>query len=372
MPRIIYRYLLAETVSPFLVSLLAFTVIVFSGRLLYITRLILVKGIGLGDILKSTLYLFPYLLMFTLPMAATVGIILAFMRLSTDNEIMALKTAGLSFRRLLTPILAFSLIVALITLFLSTMASPWGQKSTRRLLAEVGRKRADLGLQEQTFNTDFAKLMLFVNKVAPKGGLLEGIFISDHREEGNPQTIYAQSGKILYDPGQESLILSLVEGVVIRWGSDPVHRQIVNFKTYVLPLQLFRFTTQQVSEREMSLEELQEAIRTASPGSKQYIRLVVELHQRLALPLGALLLCLLALPLGLSPRPHGRTLGLMLGLLIFLLYYIVFTASWRLAFSQILNPALAPYLADLVCLLVAAYVWGRTLKELPLIPGWRY
>jgi lipopolysaccharide export system permease protein len=98
---------------------------------------------------------------------------------------------------------------------------------------------------------------------------------------------------------------------------------------------------------------------------------VVELHQRLALPLGAFLLCLLAIPLGLSPGVHGRTWGLILGLLTFLVYYIVFTASWRLAFSTALHPALAPYLADALFAVLAWYLWRRTLKELPLLPqGW--
>jgi lipopolysaccharide export system permease protein len=372
---IIHRYLIAEIISPFLVSLLAFTTIVFSGRLLIITRMILVKGIGLGAILASTLFLFPYLLVFTLPMAATVGIILALMRLSVDHEMLALKTAGLSYVRLLAPILGFALVVALFTLFLSTYGSPWGQKSNRELLTEVVKRRADLALQEQTFNTDFQNLTLFVNRVAPRGGLLEGIFVNDGREPENPQTIYAQSGRIRYEPTQGSMILRLSDGVVLRWGTELGHQQTVKFKTYELPLRLFRFASPgQVSEREMSIPELQEGIRAATPGSKRFVRLVVELHQRLALPLGALLLCLLAIPLGLSPRVHGRSWGLIVGLLVFLIYYVVFTASWRLAFTAHLNPAVAPYLANILFALVAIYFWRRTLKELPLVPqswSWR-
>jgi len=373
MPRILNRYLLLEILHPFAVSLLAFTIIVFSGRLLLITRMILVKGIGLGEILKSCLYLFPYLLVFTLPMAATVGIILALMRLSVDYEVMALKTAGLSYARLLLPIWWFSLVVALATMFFSMYGSPWGQKSTRELLAEVMRKRADLGLQEQTFNTDFHNLMLFVNRVAPKGGDLEGIFVNDVRESSHPQTIYAKQGSIRYDPSQEAIILRLHDGLLIRWGAELGDRQTVEFKTYELPLQLFNFVTKghQISERELSFQELREGIRGAPPGSERSIRWVVELHQRLALPLGALLLCLLAVPLGLSPQVHGRTWGLIVGLLTFLIYYIVFTASWRLAFSRHLDPALAPYLADILCGIVTWYFWSRTLKELPLVPGGR-
>ena len=80
---------------------------------------------------------------------------------------------------------------------------------------------------------------------------------------------------------------------------------------------------------------------------------------------------LLAIPLGLSPRIHGRSWGLIMGLLVFLIYYVVFTASWRLAFTAHLNPALAPYLGDILFAGVALYLWWRTLKELPLVPqGW--
>jgi len=365
---IIHRYLIAEVISPFLVSLLAFTTIVFSGRLLIVTRMILVKGIGLGQILASTLYLFPYLLVFTLPMAATVGIILALMRLSVDYEMMALKTAGLSYFRLLAPILGFSLLIALLTFFLSTYGSPWGQKSNRELLTEVVKKRADVGLQEQNFNTDFQNLMLFVNRVDPQGDLV-GVLVNISQEEENPQTIYAQRGRIHYEPAQESMLLRLSQGWVIRWGSELGHRQTVKFKTYELPLRLFKFAPSgQISEREMTLRELRENIGAAPPGSKRFIRLVVELHQRLALPLGAFLLCLLAIPLGLSPRVHGRSWGLIVGLLVFLIYYVIFTASWRLAFTSHLNPVLAPYLADFLFAGVALYFWWRTLKELPLIP----
>jgi lipopolysaccharide export system permease protein len=296
------------------------------------------------------------------------------MRLSVDHEIIAFKTSGLSYFRLLLPILGFSLVMAFITLFLTAYGSPWGQRSTRVLLAEVVKKRADLGLQEQTFNTDFRNLMLFVNRVAPKSGRLEGIFVNDLREVENPQTIYAESGEIRYEPTQESMFLRLSEGLVIRWGTELGHRQTVKFKTYELPLQLFNFAAGgQISEREMSLRELREGIKAETPGSKRYVRLVVELHQRFALPLGALLLCLLAMPLGLSSRVHGRTWGLIIGLLTFLIYYVVFTASWRLAFSTHLNPTLAPYLADMLFAFLALYFWWRTLKELPLAPvGWSW
>ena len=86
MPRIIYRYLLLEILAPFGVSLLGFTAIVFLGRLMKITQMIVVKGVGLVEVLQTCLYLLPYLMVFTLPMAATVGILLSLTRLSAIGK----------------------------------------------------------------------------------------------------------------------------------------------------------------------------------------------------------------------------------------------------------------------------------------------
>ncbi len=378
MPLIIYRYLILEILPPFWVSLLAFTSIVFLGRLMKITQMIVVKGVGLAEVLLTCLYLLPYLLVFTLPMAATVGILLAMTRLTVDQEVVALKTSGLSFSQLLPPILGFSLAAALLTLFLTVFGSPWGQQGARELLKDVAKKRADLGIQEQVFNTDFHGLMLFVNHVSPKEGGLEGIFVYDFRDEENPNTIYAQKGQLSYDPGQEAMMIQLFDGDVFRWGKegkDQTHWQMVQFQTYRLPLQLFSFPLKGgKSETEMSLGELWSVMGKEPRGSDPYNRAAVELNQRFAMPVGALILCLIAMPLGLSHRQQGRTWGLIAGLAIFLVYYIVFTASWRLALNLKIDASLAPWTSNLIFIWVALFMWYRTVRELPLVPdlaSWR-
>ena len=378
MPFIIYRYLIMETLPPFWVGLLAFTSIVFLGRLMKITQMIVVKGVGLAEVLQTCLYLLPYLLVFTLPMAATVGILLSITRLSVDHEVTALKTAGLSFGQLLPPILGFSVVAALLTLFLTLIGSPWGQQATRELLKDVAKKRADLGIQEQVFNTDFQGLMLFANRVSSKSGQLEGIFIYDFRDTENPNTVYAETGRLSYDEGQEAMMMQLFDGRIFRWGEegkDKSRWQMVDFKSYRLPLQLFGFPLKGGrSESEMSLRELREILAHELQGSDPYNRAMVELNQRFAMPLGALILCLIAMPLGLSHRHQGRTWGLIVGLALFLVYYIVFTASWRLALNFKMDPALAPWTSDILFVGVALYLWHRTVRERPLWPenlSWR-
>jgi lipopolysaccharide export system permease protein len=369
MPRILSRYLLLEIIHPFAVSLLGFTSIVFSGRMLRLTELIVMRGVSLTEILLACLYLLPYLFVFTLPMAATVGIILGLIRLSVDQEIIAMKVSGLSFSHLLKPILVFSLATALLTLFLSVYGAPWGHRQTHNLLTEVVKRRADLGIQEQTFNRDFTDLMIYVHHVAGPGSELEGIFVYDKRDRDNPHTVYAQRGQLRYDQAQEALLLHLSNGLVIRWSQDQGRQQTVEFKTYQLPLRLFEGGLKEDrSDKEMTLAELNRALGEAPPGSERRNRLIVQLNQRFAMPFGAFLLCLLAVPLGMSPQQHGRVWGLIMGLTVFLIYYVVFTASWRLGVQGQLNPVLAPWLPNILFTVLAVYFWRRTTRELPLLP----
>ena len=310
MPHILYRYLILEILPPFGVSLLGFTAIVFLGRMMKVTQMIVVKGVGLIDVLKTCAFLLPYLLVFTLPMAATVGILLAMTRLSVDQEMIAMKTAGLSYGQLLPPVLGFALAVGLLTLGLTVFASPWGQQATKDLMKDVVKRRADMGIKEQTFNTDFNGMMLFVNQVAPKGGHLEGVFVYDSRDPENPLTIYAENGDLSYDRDQETMLMKLYDGRIIRWGKEPNRWQTLEFKTYQLPLEVFSFALKGAkSESEMSLGELWAIIGKQPRGSDLSNRALVELNQRFAMPVGAVLLCLMAMPLGLSPRAAWAHLG---------------------------------------------------------------
>jgi lipopolysaccharide export LptBFGC system permease protein LptF len=122
------------------------------------------------------------------------------------------------------------------------------------------------------------------------------------------------------------------------------------------------------SETEMSLRELWSTMSREPKGTDPYNRAAVELNQRFAMPLGALILCLIAMPLGLCHRQQGRTWGLIVGLIIFLVYYIVFTASWRLALNFKVDASLAPWTSDILFAGLALFLWYRMVREKPLLP----
>ena len=365
-PFMIYRYLWRECWSIFLVGLLAITIIVFMGRITRVMQMIITKGVSLPDILRFSLLLMPYLLLFTVPMAGMIAVLVTFLRLSNDNEIMALKTSGISAAQLLPPVMGFSLLISGAALFFSLYATPWGNQEMRQLLLDITKRRADLGVREQVFNNDFDKMVFFVNNVATSGGKLEGVFLSDDRDPQVPNVITADSGRMVFDPKTERLVLQLFHGRVLRLSEDSGSFHSIQFDTYQVPLELFQFAPRAKSEDEMYTTELLEALQQAQPGSVEQNKLLIEINRRFALPVGVTVMVLTVMPLGISTQIRGRAVGLIMGLVIFLIYYLLLTAAWRLGTYAIIPPAFAPWMPNLVFLCLAIYFWYRAMRDLPI------
>jgi lipopolysaccharide export system permease protein len=365
-PSILYRYIWRECWAIFTVSLLAITVIVFMGRITRVMQMIITKGVGLADISRFCLLLMPYLLLFTIPMAGMIAVLVTFLRLSNDNEIMALKTSGVSALQLLPPILGFSLLITGAALFFSLYATPWGNQEMRQLLLDITKRRADLGVREQVFNNDFDKMVFFVNNVPTSGGLMVGVFLSDDRDPQVPNVITADKGKMIFDPKTERLVLQLFHGRVLRLSEDASSFHSVEFDTYQVPLELFQFAPKPKSEDEMYYFELRQALAQAKTGSIEQNKLLIEINRRFSLPLGVTIMVLTVMPLGISTQVRGRAVGLIMGLAIFLLYYLLLTAAWRLGTYAIIPPAFAPWMPNLVFLCLAIFLWGRAMRDLPI------
>ena len=97
LPKKLYLYLLKELGSLFFLSLLIFTFILVVSRLGRMADLVINKGVDLTDIVLLILYSFPAYLTFTFPMAFLLSTIVVLGRLSSENEILALKANGIKY-----------------------------------------------------------------------------------------------------------------------------------------------------------------------------------------------------------------------------------------------------------------------------------
>ena len=96
MKNILYRYLFREIAATFLFALVVFTLVLFMGKVLQLAELVFINGVSLKNILRLFLYLIPTFSLVTIPMSFLLAVLLTFARLSSDNEITAIKSSGVS------------------------------------------------------------------------------------------------------------------------------------------------------------------------------------------------------------------------------------------------------------------------------------
>lgn len=363
---ILDRYIVREMVVPFLLGLGIFTTILLIVRILKLVELVVNRGVPLGQMVRIFSYILPAFLEVTVPMALLLAILVAFGRLSSDSEIIAMRAAGISLYRLLIPVAVFAGVVALLTAWLSITARPWGNSHLRTGLYEIVKTRASAGIKPKVFNDEFRNLVIYVDRIQPGSDVLGGILVADTRDASLHNTIYAESGRIITNERRHTLTLRLENGGIYSTGSDDGY-QDTRFTTYDITLDLnaalaqLRDREKDVSE--LTLPELREGIVVkAAAGDPAYAERV-ELHRKLAIPFACLVFAALGVPLGIQPTRavHSRGFSLSLGLIF--LYYLLLTFGQNLGERGTLPPAVAVWLPNAVLTMVAVVMLLRAAQE---------
>ena len=149
---ILDRFIWKEMAGSFVFGVMAFTMVFVAGDLLFqIASMIIEKGISIGVVLRLFIYSLPEVIILTLPMACLLSALLTFGKLSTNSEIVALKASGISFQRILKPVIVGSLLVGLSALILNETVVPFSNRAAENLMRfEVMREKPSV-LKEQVF-----------------------------------------------------------------------------------------------------------------------------------------------------------------------------------------------------------------------------
>ena len=366
---IIQRYLFREMLAPFFVSLMVFTFVLLVAKIMELTELVVNRGVGLDVVGRLLVYALPYFFVFTVPMATLLAVLLAFLRLSSDNEITAIKTAGMGLHQLLPPVAALAFIAWLLTSVLAIWGLPWGNHNFENLIFRVAKSKADLALKERVFLDSFKNLVIYINRL-PGGGILQDVFIVDERDPNRVHTIVAKRGK-LFPARNNRLTLRLYDGSIHGVSPDLKKAQTAEFQTYDITLDASGFMSAKRTskhEKEMYLGELLAELDRLPAGDKKRYQVEMELHKKFALPFACFVMALIALPLGTHSK-SGRSWGVAVALGVFLLYYLLLSAAWSFGETGLYPPLLGMWVPNLVFGLLGVLMFRRELNEasIPLL-----
>jgi lipopolysaccharide export system permease protein len=371
MHKIISRYIFKEIAFPFIIILFVLTFVLLMGKMLQIMDLMVNKGISIITIVKLILFLLPAFMLFTIPIALLIAILIAMGRLSADNEITVLKASGVSLMQIYYPVAIASLITFVITIFVGYFLVPQSNFATKRLLFTIAQQNASIGIKEKVFNADFKGILLYADKIPIKGDFMENVMITDSRIMGEQNTILAKKAYLFADADSMTVMLRLENGSIHSVSSNFKNYRKIDFKIYDINLDLSSaisgISEDSKSSVEMTMGELLEKMRKPGLNKAAIRELAIEVHKKFSIPLSCIFFGLLALPLGIKSHRAVKSRGVAVAIIVVSIYYLLRIGGEAFVETGYLSPEVGVWTPNIIFALLGIYLFYMDSREISLL-----
>ena len=171
------------------------------------------KGLDLLTISKLLFYATARFVPIALPISVLLSSIMTFGNIAEKNELIAIKSAGISLKKCMKPLLIFIIIISSISFLFSNYFMPYANLKAGSLLYDIRKQKPALNIKEGIFNNELSGYSIKIDKKLENGIDLEGVMIYDHTsEEGNDKVIIAEKGQMYLSENENYFIISLENG----------------------------------------------------------------------------------------------------------------------------------------------------------------
>ncbi len=347
--RIIRIYILKELAGPFIFAFVITTFAFMAGNMIKLADLVVNKGVDFFSVCKLFLYMLPWLFTFTVPISVLTATLLTFGRLSSDNEITAMRASGISLYKLVYPLVLLGLVISLVSYELNDWILPRLRYETRKLVTQIGSKNPAAYLEAGTFIKAFKGYIVFIYGIDKNK--LTNIRIYQPQEGRPTRTIIAQKGEMDYIESKDAIRLKLINGTVDEPNpNDPNNFYKLNFKTYIMTLDLREGRDLKIDKKksDMSIDELKEKIKALKAEGVDPSPLQMEIHKKISYSFSSLIFILIGIPLALMARRGEKSIGFVLSVFVIVTFYLIQLGGEALAIKGILFPALGMWLPNIV------------------------
>ena len=361
-----------------MLGLLTFTFILLIARILKLVELIVTRGIPLTQVGRLLVLILPTFLELTLPMAFLLAILLGLGRLSSDQELLALKSSGVSPVQILLPLIFVAASVAIITFLLTTWVRPAAQVALKDELYNIAKTRVATALREKVFNDDFPNILIYVEEIIPPGNVGQGILIIDKRETARDNIIVGKVGLINTEEQTHTLSLRLFDGSIYERDRTRSDFSQTNFNIYDFKLDLDEFIgpakMKDAGPKEMSLNRLLKTIEEKQTVGINARPELMEFHQRIAFSFAPIVFCLLGVSLSLLPRTSraNRSWGVALCVVWLVVYYALLSLGKALGERGAFHPFVALWFPNIIIGVISLHLFRKALYESPLLLQTRF
>jgi LPS export ABC transporter permease LptG len=309
----------------------------------------------------------PNVLPLTIPFGVLVGILIGLGRLASDGEIIAMRAAGVSSRKVIFPVLLFAALGGGVAAFATLRLTPYSVHKYNDIVNQLEATQLTADVPSRVFVENFPNTILYVGEVKPGNpSVWKNVFVADvappdKRSAGmrdkavGPMITVAEQAIAVPDVANNRLQLTLRNYSTHEMGKD------LSSRDTIAPTGQQALAASPPSQTPLRSIGMGTRQLLAYPRSKpDWVEYQIELHKRFALPVACIMLAMVGIPLGIATRKGGRSAGYVNAIFVaFFCYYMAFLLLVGLAKNKTLPVPVALWLPNAVFFVVGVIFLAR-------------
>src|SRR6266542_391975 len=353
-----FWHTIKEIVPLVCVLFLILTTLVFTQQIGKYSNLVLSFQSSAEVTQKLLLCLIPGIAVITLPVSLLLGVVIACSRSSSDNEMTAWQSLGISKTALASPFLAIGLAGTMITCYLSAYVAPTALKTQKSLITQIVLQEANTRIKPHTFITNFPNLLLYVQNVDHHTHDWRGVFLLQNEPGGASRLLTAERGQFRIESGQSlALEAQLFNGVSLEYQVQSASSSSQSAALFAKSI--VRLVNPKTADDEgkdsgsgklilMSLQEISEFAAEAKT-DRERRQAVAEMHKRFAFPFACLTLTAMTFVLAIQGRRFSTRPRTVIAVLFMAMgFYLLLVMGHNLSVSGAVPVWLGVWFSNLV------------------------
>ncbi len=234
-------FILRTYIGPLIMTFfIALFILLMQFLWLYVDDLV-GKGLDSYVLLELLFYASSTFVPMALPLAILLSSLMTFGNLGEHYELVALKSSGISLKRLMRPLVVLSVVISILAFLFSDFVLPVANLKFRSLLYDVQQQKLAFKMKEGIFNRDLGNYVLRIGSRGDDGESIYDVMIYDHTQrQGNIKLTTSQSGLMQQTPNGSAILFTLYNGVNYEEKIDQQNHRITR------PFQRMEFKEEQI------------------------------------------------------------------------------------------------------------------------------
>ena len=343
-------YIFKELYPLFIFANIFFIFLLLIERLIQIADLFLGNNVSIILILETILLLTPALLVMTIPLASLLAVMLVFSRLSSDSEMIAIRSIGVSTFNILKPVIVFAIIATGLALILSLSLVKKSSTLTINNLNKITENISINDIKENEIYGRIPGILLYVKKKMNNVDY-EGLLLVNQSDN----SIITGTKAAITPTKDKSVQLILTDGRITKVG-DIYNTSVIKFQDMVMNIPM-NIKIAEIVNTPMTLSTTELIEKYSTDPRYQF-----ELNKRFAIPFSTIILSLFGFTLGISAARSSKSSGIIIAVLIAIIYNFVQIYAEKLSYSEALNPVLGAWLTNIIFFIFLLISFRRIMK----------